>query len=202
MQIKIQNKLQNYQQIKTTINQSFDLVSNTFFQNISTKSTLKVPIFKFKNFSIFWCIVCKNNQQYVRFVQFNLKKQQFCILFEVHITKLICLNLITNSVFLLTTKDEKTITMHTTFLDGEAQKNFVRHFKKVFKITIIKKQKFLVHSIENDFFTLTIFDLKLNKLSTIFSSNKKFFCKLNKEQIFVFDDNKKILKIFKISQVF
>ena len=197
MIIKIENQQQKFNLNTRVESVSFDVVKNKFKSKIILTNTYETQIFKYNNFSVFWCIVYKNNQQKVRFVMFNQQKRASNVIYEVNLCDVLMFKCVDENHFILITQNKKISAMHICEINQEEKINYVICLGEVKKICILKKQKILVHSIKNKFEEIKIFNLNGEVHSCLLKQNiliaNRVVCRIINNELFVFDVNKKIL---------
>lgn len=200
MQIKIENVVQNLELRTKQKRVSFDIKNNMFLSKIVYEKFYKTKVFCYKDFSVFVCIVLKHNSKFLRFVRYNIKNKQASVVFDVGFCDFVHFLRINENVFLLLETNKNITTMHLHNLENEKE-NFKIVLGEVKKIGILKKQKIIVHNIRNNKQVLRVFKLNGEVEKILFFknfSNDYISFKVEKQKIFVFDKNKKILNFFGI----
>lgn len=195
MIVKIENKMLNssYDMNHELVN--FDVKNKCFFSVNKFLINQKTEIFEYKDFSILWCIVVKNNTQYVRFVLFNMQKQQSHVIFEVQTTNVFKLFRMAENIFILIC-DGKYSKLCTAVLSDGAITNNAMQFCKIKNVFKLNKNRILVHS-KNRFYN-EFFVVNLNSMQKqlVFNFLGEIRVKISDGEVIVFNDEK-VLKIIK-----
>ena len=143
MQVIIENQRQKINLESKTVNIDFDVKKGEYISCVSVKNSYKTKIFSYSDFSLFVCILFKNNCKNLRFVMFNLKKQKAFIVFEVKYSNNLLFKRINETSFLLVEQLKKESVMHLCFFKENKKNNKVLHIGKVKKFVFCKNKKLL-----------------------------------------------------------
>ena len=195
MIVKIENRISNLSCELNNELESFDVKDGKFFCVNKVITNQITEIYEYDDFSVLWCIVVKNNAQYVRFVLFNMQKKQSFVLFEVEIANIIKLFRINKNIFVLISDGEFYNLCIAVFSCGEI-KNETMQFGKIKNVFKLNSEEIIVHSINefnNEFYLLNLLTMQRKVVFNFMGEVQARVCD-KKLQIL---NNKKIIKTIK-----
>lgn len=192
MFVTIEGKCNEAEKTVVSTTTDFDVLNGFFESVVHTKTTYKTPVHNYKDFSLLWCIVPQQNAKKVRFVLFNLQKQQALCLFEHKICKNITINRLNEQIFVILCTD-----INFEIFVCKVQKSSTMHqcivLKNLRQMGMLKQRYIVVNNVKNQVHSIELFDTQTMQKTVLFCSKQQICFKYLNNTLKVFDNQNTLL---------
>ena len=146
MKVYIENILHSLTKQDNIKSRDFDIISGQFVSITLTESITKTDIYHYGDYDLLFCIAQKEQQEYIRFVLYNLSRQYSIVLCQIKMADEIRVYRLSEKNFVLLVTEYNQTAMHCLYIKNDSVGSHIVQLNTVHQLSFAHAKYVIVNS--------------------------------------------------------